>query len=304
MELLMHSLEGMAQPPGWCASICACRGCDDCLQQPDGRWAWTWVPVDCRTTDPDGGPETDVEAGRDDGRDGDGTGDADARPDDEGIREDARDGVETGPFCGDGVRQSTEECDDGNDVAGDGCEPLTCLFSCHEPADCDDGNPCTEDRCRAVALGQRCASLARIGEGCDDGDPCTTGERCDEAGGCTGGVSVCCATTADCAAEENGDPCDGTLFCNVVTGDCEVDPATILPVGASCDDGRFCTAPDRCEGDDPATRRCRREETPCPWCAHCDESTDTCLPGGYSSSCWIDGVCYDYEQTDPAEPCR
>lgn len=32
--------------------------------------------------------------------------------------------------CGDAMVTGAEECDDGNDMPGDGCEPETCLFSC------------------------------------------------------------------------------------------------------------------------------------------------------------------------------
>lgn len=45
--------------------------------------------------------------------------------------------------CGNGFAETGlgEECDDGNDVSGDGCEN-DCTFTCTEDADCDDGDPC------------------------------------------------------------------------------------------------------------------------------------------------------------------
>jgi cysteine-rich repeat protein len=54
--------------------------------------------------------------------------------------------IEIPPGCGDGDVGSGEECDDGNGIPGDGCEP-DCTFSCHIDADCDDGIPCTQSAC-------------------------------------------------------------------------------------------------------------------------------------------------------------
>ncbi|MCA9580921.1 MAG: hypothetical protein KC416_03945, partial [Myxococcales bacterium] len=48
--------------------------------------------------------------------------------------------------CGDGVidPQTEEQCEDGNDVSGDGCEPTTCRFSCQEDANCaNEEDPCS-----------------------------------------------------------------------------------------------------------------------------------------------------------------
>jgi len=63
---------------------------------------------------------------------------------------------------------------------------------------------------------------------CDDGDECTSGEGC-KGGTCAGGTDTCgCLETADCAKKEDGDLCNGTLFCNQVTKMCEVNPQTIV----------------------------------------------------------------------------
>ena len=43
--------------------------------------------------------------------------------------------------CGDAIVDArTERCDDGNDIAFDGC--TECEFSCDSDSDCDDGDPC------------------------------------------------------------------------------------------------------------------------------------------------------------------
>ena len=61
---------------------------------------------------------------------------------------------------------------------------------------------------------------------CSDGNPCTQGEACSN-GQCAGGTETCkCKTDLDCAAKEDGNLCNGTLFCNKASGDCQVNPAT------------------------------------------------------------------------------
>jgi MYXO-CTERM domain-containing protein len=47
------------------------------------------------------------------------------------------------PFCGNGIVEDGEECDDGNDIIGDGCDP-DCTFSENEPPGTDDP-PETDD---------------------------------------------------------------------------------------------------------------------------------------------------------------
>ena len=43
------------------------------------------------------------------------------------------------PVCGDGVREGSEQCDDGNNLNGDGCS-LACLIETISiPAECGDG---------------------------------------------------------------------------------------------------------------------------------------------------------------------
>jgi cysteine-rich repeat protein len=76
--------------------------------------------------------------------------------------------------CGDGYIDATkdEECDDGNDVAGDGCE-MDCTYSCHELADCSDDDACTGfENCIVVPTGKRCQ--AGLAPNCEVAmpDPC------------------------------------------------------------------------------------------------------------------------------------
>ncbi|MDB4977751.1 MAG: Multiple EGF-like-domain protein 3 precursor [Myxococcaceae bacterium] len=65
---------------------------------------------------------------------------------------DAATDASTGPRCGDGKVDTArgEACDDGNQIAGDGCEPVTCQAT---PVPicgllpCNDDDPCTRDTC-------------------------------------------------------------------------------------------------------------------------------------------------------------
>ncbi len=64
--------------------------------------------------------------------------------------------------CGDGVRQSWEQCDDGGNVAGDGCSP-SCII---EP-----GSTCTPQPGGGVDVCQQCGNRKLEGtESCDDGN--------------------------------------------------------------------------------------------------------------------------------------
>ena len=52
-----------------------------------------------------------------------------------------------------GATEGREVCDDGNDIANDGCE-LDCTVTCTvatQATDCDDTNPCTDDVCTMSA---------------------------------------------------------------------------------------------------------------------------------------------------------
>ena len=73
------------------------------------------------------------------------------------------------------------------------------------------------------------------GPACDDGDPCTVGEVCSQ-GECSGTFVCKCQSDADCAKDEDGDQCNGTLFCNKSSGKCALTQPTVCPVvtGVPC----------------------------------------------------------------------
>ncbi|MGK0359763.1 MAG: cysteine-rich repeat protein [Bradymonadia bacterium] len=79
------------------------------------------------------------------------------------------------PTCGDGRIQAAEACDDGNQIAGDGCG-ATCDVECGNgridgAEACDDANRLRGDGCDAVCRLERCGNgTIDPGEACDDGN--------------------------------------------------------------------------------------------------------------------------------------
>ncbi len=171
------------------------------------------------------------------------------------------------------VQEPTDgaSCDDGDVCTlADHCEDAACVGT---TIDCNDGNPCTFDNCSPVGGCNYTFSAAP----CDDGDPCTVADACSQ-GACKGFAVACdCTNDLDCLPLEDGDACNGTLFCDLseVPYKCKVATATVvvcpelegaeavcaksvclpeigkcgtIPAneGESCEDGSVCTAWDTC----------------------------------------------------------
>lgn len=209
-------------------------------------------------------------------------------------------------------------CDDGNPCSsGDVCDNGTCtsgtsICPCTKDADCNakqpknqclgqfycdlttkscvinpatvvvcqtaNDNECTKSQCEP-STGKCKPQALPDNSACDaDGNPCTVGDVCAK-GTCIAGTNVCvCAATGDCGKFEDGNVCNGSLFCDTSKQPlrCEVNPSTVVTcptvddtacaqrmcdakTGAcpivpvfeleSCDaDGNPCTAGDRCVG--------------------------------------------------------
>jgi cysteine-rich repeat protein len=173
-------------------------------------------------------------------------------------------------FCGDGLVQAGEECDDGNFQNDD-----TCSFSCTanvcgndriDPGEqCDDGNPFNGDACESDCTNPRCGNgIVDPVEQCDDGnlvdgDGCDhncgipgcpnhvvdPGEQCDDGNlvdndGC---ARNCTLPGCGNGIREVGEQCDDG---NTVDGDCCSSTCQLESVGAPCpDDGNPCTT-DQC----------------------------------------------------------
>lgn len=191
-----------------------------------------------------------------------------------------RSGVCAREGCGDGTVQTGEECDDGNTIAGDGCE-TDCQYSCHAPADCNEtpDNVCTDDACISVAGGQACAHSPNTVP-CNDGSLCTSDDAC--AGGVCAGIRIdgdgdTYGPGADC-----GGDCDdtraavhpgGTEFCNGLDDDCAgtTDDGTGMFCALGSSRGCVTTGPGgSCGGTETCTDACA-------WSGVCElAATDSC----------------------------
>ncbi|MCB9740089.1 MAG: hypothetical protein H6747_12560 [Deltaproteobacteria bacterium] len=165
--------------------------------------------------------------------------------------------VNEGEACNDG-----DACTAGDACKDGACEGATEICACASDSDCPDldgdlcngvrycdktdgkgvckDNPATVVECSSDAdtdcrkntcdklLGACFLKPVGDKEQCDDGDPCTKGEIC-VGGACTAGTDTCkCSADADCADKDDGDLCNGTMFCNLQSGLCQVNPATIV----------------------------------------------------------------------------
>jgi cysteine-rich repeat protein len=160
--------------------------------------------------------------------------------------------------CGDSVVDvRTEDCEDGNLVASDGCEPGTCTFSCVANSDCDDANECngvetclvTAHECQAgtaLTPGAACTSAAGTAGECNAAGVCGpagcgngvvgTGEACDDGNttagdGCDNDCTYSCVANADC---DDADVCNGTESCTLASHTCA------LGTALACADGNAC----------------------------------------------------------------
>ncbi len=204
-------------------------------------------------------------------------------------------------------------CNDGNPcTAGDACDKGKCAASantctCQSDADCankDDGdlcngvpfcnkatgtcapNPATVVVCQTAGDGPcevntcqpatgKCTPVPLPdGATCEaDGSKCTAGDSC-KAGACIAATNTClCGEDADCGLFEDGDLCNGTLYCDKVKNSCAINPKTVVGcsgafntpcshnlcdpktaqcamaavnAGKPCDDGNVCTEGDVC----------------------------------------------------------
>jgi cysteine-rich repeat protein len=211
--------------------------------------------------------------------------------------------------CGNGVVDGGEECDDGNDLEGDGCDG-DCTFSCALDADCRDEDLCNGSEacdpgthaCRAgdpPGDGFVCGNMPRYiclegdctpslcGDGFVDGG---AGESCEPPGTatCDEGCRQKCVTNDDCP--DDGNVCNGEEFCDTGEGlcsnrntppqgtECGASPRRICVGGAcresACGDGYAdAVASEECDdgadGDD--ADGCRDE---CTYTCHNDTECD------------------------------
>lgn len=142
--------------------------------------------------------------------------------------------------CGDGTVDDGEQCDDGNAIAFDGCEPTSCTFTCSDDAACNDGRSCNGE--------EVCGAASHV---CERGAPPAAGTACSTSmvasGVCAdqGDGLVCVDAGCGNFVVETGEDCDDG---NDVAGDgCETDCTFSCNADADCDDGNVCTGMETCD---------------------------------------------------------
>jgi fibro-slime domain-containing protein len=178
--------------------------------------------------------------------------------------------------CGDGINNQggTEVCDDGNTVAGDGCNgackveanwscpaqgACTRLVVCNDgkigPGEvCDDGNNNDGDGCNATCTYQDPAYVCIPGQLCTRARYCgngriETGENCDDGNGNSGdGCSATCVVESGFTCPVPGRACKAAPRCG--------DGVVNVTLGEKCDDGNTSDG-DGCSAD------CKTKQTGC-----------------------------------------
>ncbi len=158
--------------------------------------------------------------------------------------------------CGDSEVVGDEECDDGNSVSGDGCEP-TCAFTCEIDEECFDGNVCT---------GVESCDLAM--HVCRAGTPL----ECDPENECTVGT---CHPEVGCQTQ-------------LIDADGDGHAPNTLACGDDCDDTRADVNPDQAELCDDVDHDCdgdpQPKDTPT-WYLDCDADSYAALEAQRDRQC-------------------
>ncbi len=194
-------------------------------------------------------------------------------------------GVDGGARCViDGVREAWEDCDDGNDVAGDGCDP-DCTISCVDPTlDCASPPPCSQHVCSSSGV---CTPTP---------DPLLDGTACGTGGLCGAGV---CAVCGD-GAVQGLEACDFGTENGPQTG-CEADCTFSCDTDADCDDLAECNGAESCVEvtvDGHTGRACAPGTAP----AECSACTGGLCAGGACAPSSCGDGCVDATAGEECEP--
>ena len=150
---------------------------------------------------------------------------------------------DTGP-CADGGCDCTVDADCASRGDGDLCAGVwtcdltthTCQLDTGAAVTCPPATACAKHNCDPGT--GTCSTIPRPdGTECADGNVCTTGDAC-KTGSCVSGADACgCKTQNDCTALDDGNPCNGTLFCDKATlpWTCRTNPGTVLKCDSSDD---------------------------------------------------------------------
>jgi hypothetical protein len=202
--------------------------------------------------------------------------------------------IPTNVDCNDNVDCTTDSCNEANDECDhvtddtkcdngdfcDGAEVCNDLAGCQPgpETDCDDGIECTTDACSEDA--NECTHTPHDAL-CDNAVFCDGAETCG-AEGCVEGTPVSCNDNVDCttdACNEGTDMCDHTAN------------------NAACDDGQFCNGTETCNVMSGCAAGNAVNCADALICSQdsCNEATDLCEHN--LNTC----VCGDMEQTGTEE---
>ncbi|MDO8494597.1 MAG: DUF4215 domain-containing protein [Deltaproteobacteria bacterium] len=161
-------------------------------------------------------------------------------------------GAYQAPVCGDGTRDASEVCDDGNLRNADGCDSNCTVTACGNGLRtlgerCDDGNQDNTDACTNVCRDARCGDgfIRSDVENCDDSNAITEV--------CAYGQQSCTVCTSNCSSQ----PGAITGFCSNGIREAEegcddgnsndADACRNSCVSATCGDGLVQTDVEQCD---------------------------------------------------------
>ncbi len=221
-----------------------------------------------------------------------------------------------GESCAKGVCNAgtdTCTCKETADCAAYAVKNACVALYCDKPAGVCKANPATQKACAPLGDPQCSTTVCEPKTGActvvpkNEGGPCEAdGSWCTNldvcaAGSCKPAPNKCpCQADADCAAAEDGNPCNGTLYCDIGSGNCLVNPATVPKCKG---DGAGPCKPEQC---DPKDGSCK--PLPLPDGVTCDSDDfvctfETCQQGNctfvaQACLCWEDGDCTQFEDAD------
>ncbi|MDB4979180.1 MAG: hypothetical protein JWM56_1366 [Candidatus Peribacteria bacterium] len=148
------------------------------------------------------------------------------------------------PACGDGIRQANEECDDGNRSNADACSNVCTVLRCGDGIvnageECDDGNQLNTDACSNSCRFAHCGDgIIQANEECDDGNH-------DNTDACS---NTCHVPRCGNGMVEGAEQCDnGLRNSNMSKNACRLNcrqPVCgdkVIDSGEECDGGAYCT---------------------------------------------------------------
>ena len=275
-----------------------CESGDDCTigkcSVTTGKCGYSFqIGLPCN----DGNPCTAGESCKDDVCKGDATNCDDSNPC-------TSDACETPTGCV--HKANAGPCDDGNACTkSDACKDSACVgLPMSATTDCDDANPCTKDSCTPQA---GCQHANESGTSCQDGNNCTDNDICQN-GKCQAGTNVCdCKSDVDCAAQEDGNLCNGTLYCDTASAPykCKIKESTVVncdtSINSTCQSNACNPADGKCKLTYAQTGiACDKDSSVCTQNDACD-GNGACTPGALVK-CDDGNPCTD-DSCDPKAGC-